>query len=426
MSVFTIEKVGGLQVLDSRGRPTIKAYVETRGGRGYGIAPSGASRGEREAIELRDGGRRWLGYGVAKALSVLESTIAPRLVGVDSRRQSYIDGLLVALDGTPNKSRLGGNTTTAVSIAVVRAAASTAGLEAFEYIGGPGAFILPVPLLNVINGGAHAANDLSIQEFMIIPAGADTFQDAMRMSVEVYYNLKKYILSHYGAGSVNVGDEGGFAPPMKKTREALDALMSAIRSAGYEPGSDFYLGLDAAASQFYDPQAKKYRVDGGELTWDELLEYYVSLVEEYPIRYIEDPFEENSFEHFSELTRRVGPRVLVTGDDLYTTNVRILEKGISVGATNSVLVKINQVGTITETVEFVWTARNAGMKAVISHRSGDTEDPFIADFAVGLGTGLIKTSAPARSERTAKYNRLLEIEYMLAGSAKYAGERVFR
>jgi len=422
---FRITRVRGLQVLDSRGRPTLKVWVHTRGGSGYGYSPSGASRGEREAVELRDGGRAWRGYGVRRALSILETVVAPRLVGLDARGQARVDSLLLALDGTPNKSRLGGNTTTAVSIAVARAAASTAGVELYEYLGGAGARVLPVPLLNVINGGVHAGNELSLQEFMIVPAGFDSFSEALRAAVEVYWELKSLLKEKYGASAVNVGDEGGFAPPMRETSEALDALVEAIARAGYEPGGGFYLGLDAAASQFYDGGRGVYRVDGRELTADELLEFYVGLVGEYPIRYLEDPFHEGDFESHARLTEKVGSRVLVTGDDLYTTNPKYLEEGIRMRATNAALVKINQVGTLTETVDFVRLAHWSGLRAIVSHRSGDTEDPFIADLAVGLSTGLIKTGAPARGERTSKYNRLLEIEDDLAGSAVYAGRRAF-
>ena len=424
---FRISRVAGLLAIDSRGRPTVKVVVETAGGgRGYGYAPSGASRGEREAVELRDGGRAWRGYGVSKALAIIESQVAPRIVGLDSRWQARIDGLLIALDGTPNKSRLGGNTTTATSIAVARAAADTAGLELFEYLGGPGARLLPTPLLNVINGGVHAGNELSLQEFMVIPAGFDSFTEALRAAVEVYWELKDLLKEKYGPNAVNVGDEGGFAPPMRETRQALDALVEAIKRAGYEPGSHFYLGIDAAASQVYDGNRGVYRVDGREYTPSELADYYESLVGEYPIKYLEDPFDENDFESHAKLTARIGSKVLVTGDDLYTTNVRILERGIESKSTNAVLVKINQVGTLTETVDFVERAKWAGMRAVISHRSGDTEDPFIADFAVAMSAGLIKTGAPARGERTSKYNRLLEIESILAGDAVYAGIRPFR
>jgi len=419
---FRIARVKGHMVLDSRGRPTVKAVVETRRGRGYGYAPSGASRGAREALEVRDGGKRWMGYGVERALSALESQVAPRLVGLDARRQGVVDGVLEALDGTGQMRVLGANTTTAVSIATARAAASSAGLEPFEYLGGPQARVLPVPLLNVINGGVHAGNDLAIQEFMIIPAGFDSFHDAMRAAVEIYHTLKGLLREKYGPLAVNVGDEGGFAPPLGNTREALDLLVDAIAKAGYEPGGDVFLGLDAAASQFY--RDGSYHIDGSRLSPAELLAFYEGLISEYPIVYLEDPFHEDAFQDYAELTRRVGDKVLVTGDDLYTTNVRYLEEGARMGATNSVLVKINQVGTLTRTLDFVWTARNYGMKAVISHRSGDTEDPFIADLAVGLGTGLIKTGAPARGERTAKYNRLLIIEDLLAGSGVFAGLRV--
>jgi len=419
---FRIARVKGYMVLDSRGRPTVKAVVETGGGRGYGYSPSGASKGAREALEVRDGGRKWKGYGVERALATLESQVAPRLVGLDSRRQGVVDGVLEALDGTGQMRVLGANTTTAVSIATARAAADTAGLELFEYLGGPQARVLPVPLLNVINGGVHAGNDLAIQEFMIVPAGFDTFREAMRAAVEIYHTLKSILKEEYGPIAVNVGDEGGFAPPLSKTREALDLLVKAIVAAGYDPGGDVFLGLDAAASQFY--QEGSYHIDGSGLSPGELLAFYEELVGEYPIVYLEDPFHEDAFQDYAELTRRVGDRVLVTGDDLYTTNVRYLEEGARIGATNSVLVKINQVGTLTRTLDFVWTARNYGMRAVISHRSGDTEDPFIADLAVGLGTGLIKTGAPARGERTAKYNRLLIIEDLLAGSGVFAGLRV--
>lgn len=409
-------------MIDSRGRPTLKVIVQTHGGKGYGYAPSGASRGEREAVELRDGGPAWRGYGVSRALAMLENEVAPRLIGVDSRRQAYVDSLLNAIDGTPNKSRIGGNTTTATSIAVARAAADTANLDLYEYLGGPGARILPVPLLNVINGGVHAGNELSIQEFMIIPAGFDSFREALRAAVEVYWALRDFLKEKYGKQAVNVGDEGGFAPPMKKTREALDALVNAITRAGYRVGEEFFLGIDAAASQFYHDGL--YYVDGNRLSAQELLEYYISLSEEYPLKYIEDPFNENDLESHAELTRRLGNKLLITGDDLYTTNVKYLRRGIGLGATNAVLVKINQVGTLTETIDFVREAARVGWRAIISHRSGDTEDPFIADLAVGLSTGLIKTGAPARGERTSKYNRLLEIEDNLAGDAVYAGRSI--
>lgn len=423
---YKIQSVNALQVLDSRGRPTLKVIVKTKAGKGYGYAPSGASRGEREAVELRDGGLKWLGKGVMRAVTIVETMIKPRLMGLDSRNQAFIDNILNVLDGTPNKSRLGGNTTTATSIAVARSAADTSSLELFEYLGGPGAYLLPTPLLNVINGGVHAGNELNIQEFMIIPVGADTFSDAIRMAVEVYGTLKTLLKDKYGLSAVNVGDEGGFAPPLKETREALDLLVDAIRRAGYGDGSEFYLGIDAAASQFYDSRDKVYQLDGLSLDWGDLLEYYSRLVDEYPIKLIEDPFEENAFNHYSELNKRIGRSVLIVGDDLYTTNTRYLEMGLEHDSTNAVLVKVNQIGTLTETIEFIRLATSHGLRAVISHRSGETEDPFIADFTVAMATGLIKTGAPARGERTVKYNRLLEIEHILQGSAKYVGAKPFK
>jgi len=426
MNPFEIRRVLGRMVLDSRGKPTVKVIVETNNGFGYGYAPSGASRGEREAVELRDGGRKWRGLGVSRALAALENHVAPRLVGMDSRDQSRIDHLLIAIDGTPNKARIGGNTTTATSIAVARAASNTAGLELFEYLGGPMARLLPTPLLNIINGGVHAGNELSIQEFMIIPVGADSFHEAIRMAVETYWALKDLLKEKYGLNAVNVGDEGGFAPPMKKTREALEALKQAVEKAGYLLEEDFYLGIDAAASQFYDKRLNIYRIDGVSMSREELASYYEAIVDEYPIKYIEDPFDEDDWDGFKIITEKLGSRVLIVGDDLYTTNVKYLRKGIEMHATNAVLVKVNQVGTLTETFDFVREAYNHGMRAVISHRSGETEDPFIADLAVGVGTGLIKTGAPARGERTAKYNRLLEIEDMLAGEAEYAGKKPFQ
>ena len=422
---FEIETVKGILALNSRGHPTVKAIVRTRGGAsGYGIAPSGASTGEREAVELRDGGKRWLGRGVSRALAVIEEEIAPRLVGMDSRRQREIDGLMIALDGTPNKSRLGGNTTTAVSIAVARAAAAQYGLEPYQYIGGMRARLVPTPLLNIINGGVHAGNELSLQEFIIIPVGADSIVEALRIAVEVYGALKNILKAKYGPSAINVGDEGGFAPPLKETREALDLLLEAVKAAGYEPGRDILLGIDAAASQVYVPEKGVYSVDGRELDPGGLLEFYARIAEEYPLAYLEDPFDENDWEMFAEATRRLGRRLLVVGDDLYTTNPRYLAKGIEMGATNAALVKVNQVGTLSETLDFIREATWNGMRVVISHRSGDTEDPFIADLSVAVESGLIKTGAPARGERTSKYNRLIEIWETL-DSPVYAGARPF-
>ena len=423
---FVITQVRGILALDSRGNPTVKAIVRTAGGVGVAIAPSGASKSTKEAVELRDGGKRWGGMGVSQALAGLNTVVAPRLIGLDSREQARIDGMLIELDGTPNKSKIGGNVTTAVSLAVAKAAASSAGLELFQYLGGPGARTLPTPLLNVINGGVHAGNQLAFQEFIIIPVGASTFSDAMRMAVEVYKSLKSYIADKYGKTATNLGDEGGYAPPMREVREALTALSEAIRSAGYELGSDFYLGIDAASSQFYDPERKTYTVDGKDLDAASLLELYASLVDEFSIAYLEDPFHEDDLEHSAELTARLSGKTLVVGDDLYATNVKYLAAGIAKRATSGALVKVNQVGTLTEALQYVRMAWEGGMRPVVSHRSGDTEDPFIADLAVAVGAGLIKTGAPARSERLAKYNRLLEIEDLLGPVATYAGREPFK
>ena len=422
---FIIASVRGVLALDSRGNPTVKAIVRTKGGVGVGIAPSGASKSTKEAVELRDGGRRWGGMGVSRALAALNTTLAPRLIGLDSRQQRLIDSLMIEIDGTPNKSRIGGNVTTAVSIAVAKAAAASAGLELFQYLGGPGARVLPTPLLNVINGGVHAGNNLAFQEFIIIPAGARTFTDAMMMAVEVYKSLKSYLADKYGKQATNVGDEGGYAPPMSQVREALEALAAAIKSAGYELGKDFFLGIDAASSQFYNAEKKVYVVDGKEYDAGSLLELYLGLASEFSIAYLEDPFHEEDMEHFAEITAKLAGKALVVGDDLFATNVKYLEEGIRRRAASGALVKVNQVGTLSEALDYIRLARDNGIRPVISHRSGDTEDPFIADLAVATGAGLIKTGAPARSERLAKYNRLLEIEDMLGPSAVYAGKEPF-
>ncbi|MCE4608227.1 MAG: phosphopyruvate hydratase [Caldisphaeraceae archaeon] len=422
---FKIKQVKGLLALDSRGNPTVKAIVKTERGIGVGISPSGASKSSKEAVELRDGGKKWNGMGTSIALSKLNEVIAPRLVGIDSRKQAEADILLVALDGTSNKSSLGGNTTTAVSIATSKAAASTAGLELFEYLGGVGSKVLPTPILNVINGGVHAGNNLSFQEHILIPAGAGSFSEAIRMAVEVYKNLKEVIKEKYGKNSVNVGDEGGYAPPMNSSREAFEAISAAIKKAGYSLGSEFFIGIDPAASEFYDKEKRKYIVEGKEMATADLLEYYKELVDEFSIIYLEDPFDEDDFEAFKEITKELSKKVLIVGDDLYATNVTYLRQGIEARATNAALVKVNQVGTVTETLNYVRVAKEAGMRPVVSHRSGDTEDPFIADLAVAIGSGIIKTGAPARSERVSKYNRLLEIESLLGPSAMFLGKEPF-
>jgi len=421
---FLIEDVKGRWILDSRGTPTVEAEVTTRGGgRGRAAAPAGASKGLHEALELRDGGKRFRGRGVERAVFNVNNVIAPRLRGIDSRKQRLVDSIMCRIDGTPNKSRLGANAIVAVSLAVAKAAADTAGVWLYEYIGGTGSVLMPTPLLNIINGGAHAGNDLAFQEFMIVPVSADSFAEALRIAVEVYFSLKDLLKEKYGKLAVNVGDEGGFAPPMKRNREALDALVEAVRRAGYEPGGDIMFSLDAAASHFYILDEGVYVVDGMRLTPDELLEYYLGMVDEYPILSIEDPFYEEDFARHAELTQKIGTRVLVVGDDLYVTNVARLEQGIRMRATNAALLKVNQVGTLTEAIDFYRLASANSLRVIVSHRSGETEDTTISHLAVGLRTGFIKTGAPARGERTAKYNELLRIEEYAAGDAVYAGGR---
>ncbi|HIQ23943.1 MAG TPA: phosphopyruvate hydratase [Pyrodictium delaneyi] len=424
---FVIEDVRARMILDSRGNPTVEAEVVTRGGFGRAAAPAGASKGLHEAIELRDGGKEFNGKGVSRAVYNVNNIIAPRLRGLDSRKQRLIDFIMCQLDGTPNKSRLGANAIVAVSLAVAKAAADTAGVPLYEYLGGAGGtFILPAPLLNIINGGAHAGNELTFQEFMIVPVGADTFAEAIRIATEVYHKLRQVLKDRYGAIAVNVGDEGGYAPPMKSNREALDALRESVSRAGYTPGKEVLFALDAAASHFYDTEKNVYIVDNRHLSRDELLEYYISLINEYPIASIEDPFYEEDFETHAELTRRIGNKVLIVGDDLYVTSLERLKKGIEHGASNAALLKVNQIGTLTEAMDYARAAMYNGMRVIVSHRSGETEDTTISHIAVGLRAGFIKTGAPARGERTAKYNELLRIEEELAGDAIYAGKLVYK
>lgn len=424
--MFEIEDVRGGYALDSRGSPTVRVMVRTAGGSvGVALAPSGASRGVREALELRDGGLRWAGRGVGLAVGKVNEVIAPRLKGLDVRMQRYIDGLLQALDGTPNKSRLGANATTATSLAVAKAASAQLSMPLYSYLGGVGASTLPVPLMNMINGGVHAGNELSFQEFIVIPVGADSFIEAVRLSVEVYWSLKELLKEKYGRSSLNVGDEGGFAPPMKLSSEAFKALEDAVKRAGYSE-SHILLGVDAAASQLYDSESRTYKVDGRTWTAGELLEYYLRIASEHPLAYIEDPFNEDDLESTRELTSKLGGKTLIVGDDLYVTNPKYLARGVELKATTGAILKVNQVGTLSEALDFASLALKAGLKVVVSHRSGDTEDTFIADLAVALNTGLIKTGAPARSERTAKYNRLIEIEEELGPTAKYPGVKAFK
>lgn len=424
---FRIGKIKARWILDSRARPTVEVEVKTQGnGVGRAAAPAGASKGKHEAWELRDGGKAFKGYGVSKAVENINNVIAPALQGMDSRNQRDIDYKMIELDGTKNKSRLGANAIVATSLAVAKAAADTYGLPLFMYLGGKNARTLPTPMMNIINGGVHAGNNLAIQEFMIVPVGADKFSEALRIASEVYFELKSYLKEKYGSQAVNVGDEGGFAPPMKETEEALNALVESIKRAGYEPGIDVMLAIDAAASQFYNAEKKVYNIDGKELTRAQLLELYRQLVEEYPIISIEDPFHEEDFAGFKDITRELGSKILIVGDDLFVTSIERLRKGIREGAANAILIKVNQIGTLTETIDVIYEASLNNYRAIISHRSGETEDTSIAHIAVALNTGLIKTGAPARGERTAKYNELLRIEEFLGSEALYLGARAFR
>jgi len=416
-----------LQVIDSRGDPTIEVTIETIGGGiGRAIAPAGASRGRFEAVEVRDADpRRYKGRSVLKAVSNVLNYIAPTIQGMDSRKQFEIDRLMRELDGTPNKERLGGNAMIAASLAVAKAAASTAKMPLFQYLGGVRARTLPVPMLNIVNGGAHAGNELAVQEFMIVPVGFDSFSEAMRAAIEIYKELKSLLKSRYGASAINVGDEGGFAPPMKLVREAIEALLSAIKSCGYDPEKQVRISLDAAASQFFDESRGVYRIDGREVNRDELVSYWMSLVDEFNILSIEDPFNEDDFDAYAELRRLAKDKVIVVGDDLTVTNVSRLREALSKRSVSGVIVKPNQVGTLSETLDFIELAKQHGIITIISHRSGESEDTSIAHIAVAVGGPLIKTGAPARGERTAKYNELLRIEKTLGPDTTYAGKYFF-
>jgi len=411
----SISRIRAREVLDSRGNPTIEVEVETEGGAsGAAIVPSGASTGLYEAVELRDGGSRYHGRGVLRAIESVSKAIGPRLIGVDAREQVQIDRIMIELDGTENKSRLGGNAVLGVSIACAKAAAASQELQLYEYVSGDGPGLLPVPFFNVINGGKHAGNRLDFQEFMVVPAGAESFREALRMGSEIYHSLKERLKEAHGRAAINVGDEGGFSPPMSRPEEALDAILWAVEEMGY--GGEVSLAMDVAASSFYRA-GEGYRVAGDVLNRSELIELYRELVDAYPIVSIEDPLEEEDFEGFAEATKALPIQIL--GDDLFVTNAARLRKGIQMGAANALLWKVNQVGTLTEALEAADLARRSGYAMQASHRSGDTEDPFVADLAVGIGCGQMKSGAPARGERTAKYNRLLRIEERLGASARY-------
>jgi enolase len=432
MGMFCIEEIVAREILDSRGNPTLEVDCVLDGGVGGRAAvPSGASTGSREALELRDGGKRYQGKGVRKAIANVQDEIAPRLRGMDARDQARIDRALIELDGTADKSRLGANSTLGVSLAVARAAAEASGLPLYAYVGGPAATVLPVPLLNVLNGGAHADNSVDIQEFMLVPIGFDRFAEALRAGAEIYHTLKGVLKK---AGMVTaVGDEGGFAPNLKSNREALDLLVTAIEKAGYKPGTQIGLALDVAASELVDGKKKKgkgtlYALAGegrSGLASSDLIALYREWLDAYPLVSIEDGLAEGDWEGWKEMTAELGGRVQIVGDDLFVTNPEILAKGIAGGLANALLVKVNQIGTLTETLEAVEMAKTHAYSNVMSHRSGETEDTTIADLAVATRAGQIKTGAPCRSDRVAKYNRLLRIEEELEGVATYPGARAF-
>jgi enolase len=412
--LFTIKNIHAREILDSRGNPTVEVDVFTEIGFGRASVPSGASTGTNEALELRDKDKRYLGKGVIIAVNNVNKEIKKTLVGVDVRDQHEIDRLMLELDGTPNKSRLGANAILGVSLAVAHAAADAMGLSLYRYLGGTNACTLPVPTMNVINGGKHAGNELAIQEFMLQPTGAKTYSEALRMGVEIYHTLGGILSKKYGISALNVGYEGGYAPPLKSTKDALDSLVSAIEETGYE--KKITIGLDAAASEFH--KNGKYKIDGKAMTNDELMDYYADLVKTYPILSIEDPFHEEAFDDFAALTKKLKNTIIV-GDDLFVTNVKRLEQGIKMNAANALLLKVNQIGTLSEAFDAARLAQKNGFKVIVSHRSAETEDTTIADISVAIGAEFIKTGAPARSERNAKYNQLLRIEEELGKAARY-------
>ena len=409
-------------MLDSRGNPTVEAEVFTEGGFGRAIVPSGASTGTHEATELRDGGPHYMGKAVGNAVSHILDTISPALIGVEATRQEEIDLRMADLDGTPNKANLGANAILAVSLATARAAAASLELPLFRYLGGPSARLLPVPCLNVLNGGAHAANSVDIQEFMLVPAGFPSFSESLRAGVEVYHALKKVIA---GRGlTTNVGDEGGFAPDLATNNAALDLLVEAIEEAGYKPGDEIALALDVAATEFH--REGRYELEGRELTSAEMVDYLAGLAERYPLVSIEDGMSEDDWDGWKALTARLGDSIQLVGDDIFVTNEEFLRRGIAESSANAILIKVNQIGSVSETLHTMETAEGAGFGRMISHRSGETEDTFIAHLAVATNAGQIKTGAPARGERTAKYNQLLRIEEMMGSEARYPGWDTFR
>lgn len=420
-----IEHVFGREVLDSRGNPTVEVEVILEdGSHGRAMVPSGASTGAFEAVELRDGDpARYLGKGVQKAVQNVNEVIGPELYGVDAFDQPGLDKLLIELDGTENKGKLGANAILGVSLAAAKASAQALGLPLYQYIGGVNSKTLPVPMMNILNGGKHADNNVDIQEFMIMPVGAPSFQEALRMGTEVFHHLKKVLISK--GKSTGVGDEGGFAPDLGSNREALDVILEAIESAGYRPGDDIRLALDVASTELFKDGAYHFPGEGVTRTAEEMIAFYQELVSQYPIVSIEDPLSEDEWEDWKALTAALGDRVQLVGDDLFVTNTKRLAQGIEMGVANSILIKVNQIGTLTETLDSIELAKRAGYTAVISHRSGETEDVTIADIAVATNAGQIKTGAPSRTDRVAKYNQLLRIESELADIAVYPGAKAF-
>jgi enolase len=420
--VATIEVVYAREILDSRGNPTVEVEVILDdGSRGRAAVPSGASTGQFEAVELRDGGKRYGGKGVEKAVLAVTDEIQEEINGIEAEDQRIIDQIMIDLDRTPNKAKLGANAILGVSLAVAKAAADSAELSLFRYLGGPNAHVLPVPMMNILNGGAHADTNVDIQEFMIAPIGAESFREAVRMGTEVYHALKG-VLKEKGYAT-GLGDEGGFAPNLPSNRDALDLILAAIERAGYVPGDDVALALDVAASEFHKDGV--YTIDGKGLSSEELIAFYEDLVANYPLVSIEDPLDEEDWEGWKAITAKLGDKVQLVGDDLFVTNPERLERGIKEGAANALLVKVNQIGTLSETLDAVDLAHRNGYRCMMSHRSGETEDTTIADLAVAVNCGQIKTGAPARSDRVAKYNQLLRIEEELDDAARYAGRAAF-
>ncbi len=427
-----IESVYGREVLDSRGNPTVEVEVTLEGGfLGRAIVPSGASTGAFEAVELRDGDKsRYLGKGVSKAVDNVNDIIAPEIEGMNALDQTAIDKIMIELDGTPNKGKLGANAILGVSLAVARAAAEALGTSLYGYLGGVNTKELPVPMMNILNGGKHADNSVNIQEFMIMPVGATSFKEALRMCAEVFHNLKS-VLKERGLAT-SVGDEGGFAPNLSKDEEALQVIVEAIKKAGYKPGDDFKIAMDAAATEMYD-EAKKKGEEGKYYFWktgemftvDEMIAYWEDLVSKYPIISLEDGLAEEDWEGWKKLTDRLGSKIQIVGDDLFVTNTERLAKGIKLGVANSILIKVNQIGTLTETLDAIKMANRAGYTAIVSHRSGETEDTTIADLVVAVNAGQIKTGAPSRTDRVCKYNQLMRIEEELGEVAEYRGKDVF-